>query len=144
LALTDARDSDGGFLTIPGFSNYLQEWALHRAKSTTAKMFQHSMNVPEDDPMVNQTRTVPVRAGSVIIFDSRQPHSNFPNCSDQFRMVQYIKAFTAREGPEYTDFVNARKDVMMSKLKPHLEDPDNPLLLSDLGKRVLGLESWRQ
>jgi ectoine hydroxylase-related dioxygenase (phytanoyl-CoA dioxygenase family) len=144
IALTDARECDGGFFTVPGFSkeNTLA-WAKHHATERKMKPMS-TLTVPRDDPMIAQGRPVPVRAGSVILFDARQPHQNFPNQSDRFRMCQYIKTFPERDvnKEEHQAFIKARREFVMNKLKPHLEDEQNPMVLTELDEKVLGLKPW--
>jgi hypothetical protein len=144
IALTDARECDGGFLTVPGFSkSNTKAWAEHNATRVAAS--DDYVMVPRDDPMIEQGRPIPVRAGSLIMWDSRQPHQNFPNRSDRFRICQYVKTFPARDEdlPEYKQFVKARREYLMEKIQPYLDDKNNPLVLDDLGKRLLGFLPWK-
>ena len=53
-----------------------------------------------------------MRAGSLLIWDSRLPHGNYPNESSQFRMVQYITFFPAGEKTE---------DERLKRIEPYID-----------------------
>jgi hypothetical protein len=68
IAITDARKCDGGFLTIPGFTNHLHDWCVfHENTVMGSKVSKRAdfINVPEEDPLNKQAQPVPIRAGSV-------------------------------------------------------------------------------
>ncbi len=46
--------------------------------------------IPANDPMKDAGQEVPVRAGSLVIWNSALPHCNYPNRSNRFRMVQCV------------------------------------------------------
>ena len=96
LNLIDARTEDGGFLCVPGFHKHLLEWAAAAEnqpyKEETVDAFDF-LEVPKDDPMQAWAQPVPMRAGSLLIWNSELPHCNYANDSDRFRMVQYVKCF---------------------------------------------------
>lgn len=98
LNLIDARLEDGGFLCIPGFHSHLSEWAKlpenQAYKRDMSEAFDY-LEVPKGDPMHDWAQPVPMRAGSLLVWNSELPHCNFPNNSDRFRMVQYVKCFPA-------------------------------------------------
>ena len=103
LNLVDARAEDGGFLCVPGFHAHLTEWVAlpqNRAckESAAAGAFDY-LEVPPGDPMHGWAQPVPMRAGSLLVWNSELPHCNFHNDSERFRMVQYVKCFPCPEEP---------------------------------------------
>jgi len=93
LALSDSRENTGGFICIPGFH---KEWSaycqLDRPDQTVCPFL-----TPND----SRAQKIFVRPGSLIIWDSRLPHCNYPNESTtQFRYVQYITYFPALQCSE--------------------------------------------
>ena len=96
LNLIDAHAEDGGFLCVPGFHEHLAEWAAlpenqaYKEEMADAVDF---LEVPTCDPMQAWTQSVPMRAGSLLVWNSELPHCNFANDSEKFRMVQYVKCF---------------------------------------------------
>ncbi len=141
VAITDARVEDGGFLTVPGFSKeYTKRWAEHHLSTPVADNCNDDrtfVSVPKNDPMIAQAVPIPVRAGSLLVWDSRQPHCNYGNDSDQFRMVQYIKAFPARDQrrEKYATLCEIRKQRMEIDLNSNFH-PD------ELGEKLLGIKPW--
>ena len=70
---------------------------------------------------------------------------NFPNQSDQFRIVQYIAFRPAKE--DYKDEQKARIDCFFSreqcpKVDQELAGFPKPHL-TELGEKILGLKSWQ-
>jgi hypothetical protein len=96
LNLIDARVQDGGFLCVPGFHKHLREWTALEVNQDCRERMKEAldfMDVPELDPMQHHTQSVPMRARSLLIWNSELPHCNYPNDSSRFRMVQYVKCF---------------------------------------------------
>ncbi|KAL0482534.1 hypothetical protein AKO1_002855 [Acrasis kona] len=147
VALTDATEEDGGFLTIPGFTNNLQQWSKFHQTTQVGKEISKTadfIKVPEGDPMNKQAKKITVRSGSLLIWDSRQPHCNFSNNSDKFRMVQYIKMFPARNEKDvkYAEFVRLRREKMNGYIERLKSESGDPLHLDNLSRKLLGLDSW--
>eukprot|EP01126_Amoeba_proteus_P013603 TRINITY_DN1581_c0_g1_i5.p1 TRINITY_DN1581_c0_g1~~TRINITY_DN1581_c0_g1_i5.p1 ORF type:complete len:104 (+),score=29.65 TRINITY_DN1581_c0_g1_i5:727-1038(+) len=78
-----------------------------------------------------------MRAGSLLIWDSRLPHQNFPNDDDKFRIVQYITYHPLTVEQEQSD-----QEMLFKMIKCALIPPNFLYLLSDLGQKVLGLRRW--
>ncbi|RHY32884.1 hypothetical protein DYB25_001822 [Aphanomyces astaci] len=55
------------------------------------------IEVPQDDPMRREITRVPMKAGSLLIWNSQLPHGNFPNNGVDFRMVQYVKMIPTKD-----------------------------------------------
>lgn len=87
-----------------------------------------------EDYIQEQAQKVALRAGSLLIWSSELPHCNYPNDSDRFRMVQYLKMFASQEGGRGTE----RRRVEVERLtRPVAAE------LTPLGRRLLGVESWK-
>ena len=74
LNLIDARVEDGGFLRVPGFHKHLAAWAaLPENQAYKEKMAEayDFLEVPKGDPMLAWTQPVPMRAGSLLVWNSR-------------------------------------------------------------------------
>lgn len=93
LALSDSTENTGGFICIPGFH---KEWHEY------CKLDRPDQHVcPFTSPKDPRAEKVFVRPGSLIIWDSRLPHCNYPNESKEyFRLVQYITYFPASQCSE--------------------------------------------
>lgn len=120
------------------------------------------VDVPEDDPMRNEIVKVPMRKGSVLVWNSmvrcylqhicngQLPHGNYPNESEKFRMVQYIKMTHAdKEGQFHPVFwvLKCNKylyiDVSFQLNQWKTEDwfPEG-FELTSLAKKLYGIEPW--
>eukprot|EP01113_Clastostelium_recurvatum_P020196 TRINITY_DN2399_c0_g1_i3.p1 TRINITY_DN2399_c0_g1~~TRINITY_DN2399_c0_g1_i3.p1 ORF type:complete len:457 (+),score=84.76 TRINITY_DN2399_c0_g1_i3:94-1464(+) len=133
LALVDCRSDDGGFHTVPGFNRHLAGWANNNmdVKPTSETPLQTSYQVPEADPMRHDIQRMPIRKGSLLIWDSRMPHGSFPNDSERFRVVQYMKMADAQD-PAFLPW--AVDGILPSQ--------DEGFTLSNLGAKLFGLEKW--
>jgi len=89
LTFTESKgESGGGFLCLPGFHHQWKEYCQEPHPDEDVCPF-----TTPSDPRQEQ---ISVPAGSLIIWDSRLPHANFPNLSPtQFRFVQYITYYPA-------------------------------------------------
>jgi len=138
INLIDSTENEGGFCTVPGFHKVLKDWAIKTKESAYAYQMRHVpefVNVPKNDKMNDQYQKITSRSGSLIIWNSEQPHCNFPNNSNTFRMNQYIKMFIAKER-------GIGVDDRKFYIKKYLGAFENQL--STNGKKLLGLESYLQ
>lgn len=141
VCLVDAREQDGGFLTVPGFCHHLREWAgqpeLAGFRDRQARNLDF-VYVPKGEPMLAQTQRVPVRAGSLLVWNSEQPHANYPNDSARFRMVQYVKMFPAPPaGAAAPEALALRREGMLLRLPVAVAKT-----LTTEDQRVLGLADY--
>mmetsp|Transcript_637 Transcript_637/g.1178 ORF Transcript_637/g.1178 Transcript_637/m.1178 type:complete len:415 (+) Transcript_637:18-1262(+) len=120
--LIEAREQDGGFLCVPGFHRHLREWAAlpcHAALREQLKDTYDFVDVPAGDPMFEWVQRVPMRAGSLLVWNSDLPHCNYANDSERFRMVQYIKAFPAPcplQRPETVKGMAVRRSAILGEM----------------------------
>lgn len=87
LALSDHTDTTGGFHCIPSFCAHWQAWA---AANEEYRMDADLVAVPTGDSMRPHLQRLPMRPGSVCLWDSRTPHGNFPNEGRSWRVCQYV------------------------------------------------------
>ncbi|KAH9158296.1 hypothetical protein LEN26_003064, partial [Aphanomyces euteiches] len=92
------------------------------------------IEVPHDDEMRKEIKQVPMKAGSLLIWNSQLPHGNFPNDGYDFRMVQYLKMIPVKD----REFLPAMKLEKFDKSEwfPAEYSP------SALGKMLFGMEDW--
>ncbi len=134
LALSDATEDDGGFICVPTFHKHVEEWARANQEYYGSKFVSDFVSVPTRDPLCGQGLKVPVRAGSLVVWDSRLPHCNFPNQSDKFRYVQYVKMFPKRRNaPKFNE---SRRMLMEAMMRRANFQP------SELGMKLFGLAEW--
>ena len=90
LALVDCREEDGGFHAVPGFQHHIATWAKqnhHLCLSANRMGDPTTVQIPEDDPIRAFVQRMPIRQGSLLVWDSRLPHGNYPNNSNRMRIV---------------------------------------------------------
>lgn len=146
LALTDQNDENmGGFQCIPWLYRNYDTWKLTQPKDRNR--FQPDLKGLEDKLV-----KVPLNAGDLLIFNSTEPHGIRPNVSkDKVRIAQYISMMPAQE--ENEELRAWRIESWKNRLAPEgyafPGDPRNweqtryaTAELTDLGKKLLGLQSW--
>jgi phytanoyl-CoA dioxygenase PhyH len=144
LALADQRDENmGGFQCVPELFRTYDTWKLTQ---------------PEDrdhfKPDINgfELKKVKMDAGDLLIFNSLLPHGIRPNrSSDKVRIAQYISMMPAEEDNKQLRQwrINSWKDRIAPEGYAFPGDPRNwekikygTAQLTDLGKKLLGLEKW--
>lgn len=143
LSLVDTDKEVGGFQCVPELFRVFDEWAAEQ---------------PDDrDPFYPdigdfEIQFIPVQAGDLIIWNSLLAHGIKPNRSrDRARIAQYVSMYPADEGN--AELREQRIRSWRERIPPEgVAFPGDPRRweqeryetaeLSDLGKRLLGLERW--
>lgn len=135
LALTDHTDSSGGFDCVPKFHNRIDEWANNNPiEGTGYSMLHELIRIPKTDPMWNEICHILMPVGSLLIWDSRIPHQNWPNNDSTWRIVQYVTfRYVSEEMARHSQKLQQKK--ILNGLIPWTFVE----LTTDLGKDVFGL-----
>ena len=136
LYLTDTLEDQGAWECVPSLYREIRDEGLTDIK------WAHDIGERE-------VRRVPGKAGSLVIWDGRMPHSSGHNWTDTPRYVQYITM--NRPGDEATrharvDDWRANRAPAHWRGLPHQPDPEPwtaPASLTPLGQRLLGLSPWQ-
>lgn len=142
LYLTDTTEDQGGFQCVPGFHKRFGEWVKSQPADRDPRR-----------PDLSGLRVKPIagKAGDLIIWDALLPHGNGRNRSTQPRLAQYITMYPAREQNEEERRlrIQAWQERLPPRGKAFPGDPreleqksGQPAQLTDLGRRLLGLNSW--
>jgi ectoine hydroxylase-related dioxygenase (phytanoyl-CoA dioxygenase family) len=94
------------------------------------------VQVPRSDPIRHDVQKMPLRKGSLLIWHSAIPHGTFPNDSNRFRLIQYMKMAPASY-PHILPFYQS--DSAFRPMYPFPED----VVLTELGKKIYGLKPWK-
>ena len=148
IALADQMDENmGGFQCIPWLYRNYDTWKL--TQSDDRDRFQ-----PNLDALQNKIVKVGMEAGDLLIFNSTEPHGIRPNRSDnKVRIAQYVSMMPAEEeNLELRDWrVNSWKNRIAPEGYAFPGDPRNweqekhkTAELSELGKKLLGLNNWEK
>ncbi len=142
LYLADTDADQGGFQCIPGFHKRFAEWVK------TQPADRDPWRPPED--VAAEVQTIPGKAGDLLIWHNLLAHGNSRNRSNKPRLAQYISMSPAREHDE--EARQTRIDSWREHKSPSGRafpgDPRGweknlpPAELTELGKKLLGLEKW--
>jgi len=134
IALADTPIDNGGFISVLGFEKRIEKWAEDHKALADKYEFRHFVRVPKDDPMFQEARKIPVRAGCMVIWRGTQPHSNYPNNSSNFRYCQYIKMF------HVPDIENVRVFKDIQKIMKQCFPKD--FSITELGEKLYRQKPW--
>lgn len=94
VALEDCPIEVGGFHCVPGFHAFCEDWKnqhVEECLSSSRGSDPTTVQIPREDEVRKYIQKMPIRKGSLLIWDGRLAHGNFPNSSDKPRVLQYIK-----------------------------------------------------
>lgn len=94
LNFNDNRIDDGGTLVLPGFHHHILKWNeanKHLRKPLPWLTFSKDV---DEQPLLQNACRVPMREGSVLIWNQTLIHGTSPNNSSNCRMAQFMKAFS--------------------------------------------------
>ncbi len=142
MTLSDCPETSGGFHCIPEFTNEtFFNWASDNKESYGSRpdiCGRNFIEMPMDDPLRSTAVKVPMKAGSLLVWNSQLPHGNFPNTSEaDFRMVQYLKMIPVSEPREFRPAIPSTDFSLKEWFPPEFEP-------SELGKKLFGLEDWEE
>jgi hypothetical protein len=143
LSLKVQNDETGGFQCVPYLFEHFDEWVKKQSEDRNPLM---------PDMAGLERENISLNPGDLMIFNSLLAHGVRPNFSDdQVRMAQYISMHPA-------DFENEEERNERVRLWREMEPPNRPDFpgdprdwekknaktaeLNELGKKLLGLESW--
>jgi ectoine hydroxylase-related dioxygenase (phytanoyl-CoA dioxygenase family) len=143
LCLTDTTADQGGFQCVPGSHKQVQEIISKQAPDANLR-----------SPDINGLTVKPIegKAGDMVIWNVGTLHGNGRNKTDQPRLAQYITMYRADEDNEEARqkrIEQWQKCVPPDNKRAFPGDPRKleetaaqPAELTDLGKKLLGLERW--
>lgn len=140
LCLTDTEEAQGGFQCVPGSHKQVPE-ILARQKPGA------ELRRPDISGLT--VKSIAGKAGDLIIWHTGLLHGNGRNRTDRPRLAQYITMYPAREEDEAQ---RQSRVAAWQNRTPHGNFPSEPRKweethgktaeLTDLGKKLLGLERW--
>ncbi|CAE8734835.1 unnamed protein product [Polarella glacialis] len=147
LNLVDNFLEDGGTQLVPGFHGVFCNWQKDLGDEADW-VFQpgqetnwlqpgdggSSFKFHEKDPIYALAHRVPMKQGSLLVWDQRLVHGSCPNASSRVRMAQFLRAF--RRAPLSSERLTARALAVHRKV----EAAGLCGQVSALGARVFGWE----
>jgi hypothetical protein len=140
LALTDTHAEQGSFRCVPSLFADPAAWPTAPIRQRWAEEW-----VPDVSGL--EIVHVPARAGDLIMWDYRLPHSNSTNRSDRPRIAFYVEMLTPQDEGERARRVEIWRtgdcrSLWSSRKYRHEVEPWPPARLTPLGERLLGLTPW--
>jgi hypothetical protein len=140
LALTDTASDQGGFCCVP--SLYRDHDAWPRCPVVDADGVEEWYA----DITGREITYVPAQAGDLIVWDSRLAHGNSKNKSSRPRIAFYVLMGPADDQLRHAAVESWRTGRCLSwwRSRPGYDriEPWPPAILTELGRKLLGLDSW--
>lgn len=140
IALVDCPEETGSFLAVPGCTRYFREgWAKQPQNKRSAIDLKDGVvngkaYVPDKSILRSFAQRFSLRAGDLIVWDSRTAHANFANMGQNFRLVQFVQMMPAIEALEARHGHWARQLIKEADVEG--------MGLSLNARRLLGLDDW--
>lgn len=144
--LTDASPDRAPFTTVPGIYQGLDAWFEDRP----------DFDFTQVDFSAEEAFPFPGRSGDLVIWDSRLPHGPGINRSSLPRIMLAVTMFPAEESPlrgstplhwsreEQIEWWRTKRAPPWWRDVPNQRDPEPgaPAVLTELGRRLVGIEKW--
>lgn len=149
--LSEGTGESGGLLLVPKAHKAFCQWGAEHPQGTVfykdVEMTEQygkekPFMVPEKDPLQQQVCRVVAPAGSLVLWDSRIPHQNFPNTSaNEFRYIVYLNFQAKSEIPEEQLEDLKKSQYMRTKVLRALGIDNGywPFHLTQLGAELTGV-----
>jgi hypothetical protein len=138
--LTDTESDQGAFACAPNVYQNLDAWL----SSNEGDEDRRYPSIDESDLV-----SVPAPAGSLVIFHRLMPHTNLINRTALPRYVQYVTMQPAGDEEERVGRVKDWEEkvppewAIRQKVNGQMiPEPGSPALLTELGKKLVGVTPW--
>ena len=141
LYLTDTDENQGGFQCVPGFHRSFEEWVETQPEDRDPRR-------PDLEGL--EVEKIPGKAGDLLIWHNMLAHGNGRNTANRPRLAQYITMNPCGDHPS-EEAAQARIESWRTRTVPGSFPGDprgweqrdgGPAELTELGKKLLGMESW--
>jgi len=130
LNLMDNHEDDGGYICVPGFWRQFNEYF----NTVPADLSKPMYNFPTKGAVFKRAIRVPMKAGSMVVWDQRMAHGSLPNASPNPRCAQFIKMFPKRIVDKQRAFHRARE------LKGEIANAGFEREVTQLGRSLFGFD----
>lgn len=159
LNFEDNTNDDGGTVIVPGFHKHIQQWCdtvpiqqpkgqqnkKKNSNSSTLSTISNEdcvakqplpwLHIPSTNSLLNHAQRVPMKAGSVLIWNQTLVHGTSPNNgTNRCRLVQYLKAFNGLQSISL-DRMRLRSNSLKRLLSENGADVNS---LSEDARKVFG------
>jgi hypothetical protein len=141
VLLTDVGRDGGGFQCLPEVYQNLDAWLAQHALQDDFDFF---------NPGLNHRKTVQIegKAGDVVLWSTKLPHGTARNLSNRPRIAAFV---TMTPPADSVQLRESMKTWWLTRRAPDYwrglpgqvdPEPGQPAVLSDLGKRLIGVLPW--
>jgi len=136
IALVDCPEETGSFLAVPGCTRYFHYRFPKQPQNVGLKdgVVTGKAYVPDKSVLRSFTQRFSLRAGDLLVWDSRTAHANFANTGQNFRLVQFVQMMPAIEALEARHGYWARQLITEADIEG--------MGLSLNARRLLALDDW--
>lgn len=138
--LNDTSEDQGAFSCVPSIFRNLESWREDHVGDADKRHPKVT-----DDELI----AVPGKAGSLVIFNRLMPHTGGLNKSGSHRFVQYVTMQPVSNEKERVQRIKEWEEKMppdwaINQKIPAQEipEPGKAASLTELGKKLVGVESW--
>lgn len=135
INLDDNLSEDGGTLIVPGFHKQLESWCAKNESRLRKPLPWITLGAKDNENFLRYGQRVPMRQGSVLIWNQVVMHGSSPNSSSRCRMGQYFKAF-----PRSQSISDDRLKRRASALHSALSKSGAIDIVSSVGRNIFGLD----
>ncbi len=135
LNFADNLDEDGGTLIVPQFHHRVKEWTSTNIKIKKPMPFISfgKDGVTQEAALLEESRRVTMREGSVLIWNQTMMHGTCPNYSSRHRLAQFMKVFSRSQ----TYGAGSDEHVVQSYKRLHRRSVELDALMRKSGARDL-------
>ena len=113
------------------------EWCAEHRKPHNKRI---TIRVPEEDQILTRMQRIPLRKGELVIWNGSLIHCNFPNHSNEMRLIQFIRMLPDEVICIHKDRYSATR-VLHQYPEQRYALSSGELPLSDSALRLLGLQN---
>ena len=135
LNFADNVDEDGGTLIVPQFHHRVKDWTSTNIKLKKPVPFISfgKDGTAQEAALIEESRRVTMREGSVLIWNQTMMHGTSPNYSSRHRLAQFMKVFSRSQ----TYGAGSNEHVVKSYSRLHRRSVELDSLMRKSGARQL-------
>lgn len=134
LNFEDNLEECGGFIIVPGFHKHFEQYfsLVNGSRGVASHSFTKNSEL-----FIKRACRVPMRKGSIVIWNQLMPHGSAHNSSEIFRAAQFFRMYPRSQ------LTPARaKARALCVQKQLFRFPRGTVEVTPLGMRVFGLEGF--
>jgi hypothetical protein len=132
LNLEDNPEESGGFIIVPGFHKHFEEY--FKLVGGSRGVASHSF-AKNSELFTKRAVRIPMRRGSIVIWNQLMPHGSKHNSSNRWRAAQFVRMF-----PRASMVESRAKSRALCVQRQLFRHPRGTVDVSPIGMQVFGLQ----